>query len=283
MTEEEKKAAEAAAKKAAEEKAAADAKAKEEADAKAKADLEAKSKDELLAKLAEVESEKAKLLKESMGRKESIKSKDDELAALKAQFEGIDPDAAREAMKASAEAAEAKKAAERKELESKGEYDKILAQVNEANAGKLAEKDKELETRDTEIAGLKATINKLTVGNSFGSSKFISDELVLTPNKVEALYGSHFDVEEGAMVAYDKPRGSAERTKLVDDKGAPLNFEAAITKIVSADPDFERMQKSKLKPGASSTDGDGKDKSKDDSGVSGVSRISAGLKQLQSA
>ncbi|MCR9222942.1 MAG: hypothetical protein NXH70_02635 [Hyphomonas sp.] len=283
MTEEEKKAAEAAAKKAAEEKATADAKAKEEADAKAKADLEAKSKEELLTKLQETETEKAKLLKESMGRKDTLKSKDEELAALKAQFEGIDPDAAREAMKAAAEAAEAKKASELKQLESKGEYDKILEQVNTANAEKLSAKDKELETRDGEIASLKATINKLTVGNSFGSSKFIADELVLTPSKVEALYGSHFDVEDGAMVAYDKPRSSTERTKLVDDKGAPLNFEAAITKIVSADPDFERMQKSKLKPGAGSADGDGKDKSKGDDGVSGVSRISVGLKQLQSA
>lgn len=278
MTEEEKKAAEEAAKKAAEEKAAADAKAKEEADAKAKAELEEKSKDELLKKLEEVEGEKAKLLKESMGRKDSLKSKDEEIAALKAQFEGIDPDAARDAIKAAAEAAKAKKDAELKELESKGEYDKILAQVNEANDVKLAEKTKEIETRDSEIASLKATINKLTIGNSFGSSKFISDELVLTPAKVEALYGSHFDVEDGAMVAYDKPRGQEGRAKLVGDKGAPLDFEAAITKIVSADPDFERMQKSKLKPGAGSKEGDGKDKSGNGTQLSGLDRIRAGLK-----
>jgi chemotaxis protein histidine kinase CheA len=279
MTEEEKKAAEAAAKKEAEEKAAAEAKAKEEADAKAKAELEAKSKEELLKKLEEAEGEKAKLLKESMGRKESLKSKDDEIAALKAQFEGIDPEAAREALKTAAEAAEAKKQAELKELESKGEYDKILEQVNTANAEKIAEKDKEIETRDSEIAGLKATINKLTVGSSFSSSTFISEQLVLTPTKVEALYGSHFDVEDGAMVAYDKPRGSDERTKLVDDKGAPLGFEAAITKIVSADPDFERMQKSKLKPGAGSTEGDGKDKTQPGDGATGLDRIKTALSQ----
>ena len=282
MTEEEKAAAEAA-KKAAEEKAAAEAKAKEEADAKAKEELAKASTEELLKKLEEANTEKASLLKESMSRKDSLKSKDEEIAALKAQFDGIDPEAAREAMKVAAEAAEAKKQAELKELESKGEYDKILEQVNAANSEKIAAKDKEIETRDTEIAGLKATINKLTVGNSFNSSNFITEQLVLTPNKVEALYGSHFDVEDGTMIAYDKPRGSSERTKLVDDKGAPLNFEAAITKIVSADPDFERMQKSKLKPGASSTEDEGKQKSQADEGATGLERIKAGLTQLKSS
>ena len=269
MTEEEKKAAEeAAAKEAAEKKAADDAKAKEAADKKAAEDSE--TAEELRARLKKVEDEKAELLKESMGRKDKFKAKESEMEELRKKFEGIDPEAAREALAAKADA-------QRKEMESKGEYDKILAQVNEANDKKIADKDAEISTRDERIAKLEATVNRLTIGNYFSSSEFINEQLVLTPNKVEALYGTHFDVEDGAMVAYDQPRGSSERTKLVDDKGAPLGFEAAITKIVSADPDFERMQKSKLKPGAQSKEGEGKDKTADTPAASGLARISAAL------
>lgn len=268
MTEEKKAAEEAAAKEAAEKKAAEDAKAKDAADKKAAGDAE--SAEELRAKLKKIEDEKAELLKESMGRKDKINAKESEMEELRKKFEGIDPDAAREALAAKADA-------ERKELESKGEYDKILAQVNEANEKKIADKDSEISVLNDKIAGLENTVNRLTIGNSFSSSEFINEQLVLTPNKVEALYGTHFDVEDGAMVAYDKPRGAPERTKLVDDKGATLGFEAAITKIVSADPDFERMQKSKLKPGAQSKEGEGKDKTADTPAASGLARISAAL------
>ena len=71
-------------------------------------------------------------------------------------------------------------------------------------------------------------------------------------SKARVLYGTHFEFKDGAIVAYDKPAGSAERNILVDAKGDPLSFEAAIKKIVEADPDKDQLLKSKIKPGAGS-------------------------------
>jgi hypothetical protein len=182
-------------------------------------------------------------------------------------YEGIDPEAARKALALAKEA-------ETKALEEKGEYKRIIEQVNAENAKVVAEKDKLVMTKDEEIASLKAQINKLSIGNSFGSSKFIADELVLTPAKAEVLYGAHFEVEDGKVVAYDKPRGQKDRTPLVDGKGSTLGFDEAIKKIVSADPDFERIKRSSMKAGAGSETDSGKDKGGGGGeGLTGLARI----------
>lgn len=273
MTDEEKAAA-AAAEKAAAEKAAAEAAAAKEAEGK-ETDEERQAREAKEAK----EAEDATLLKDVMKWKEKAKTAEAAAEAARkakeeteAKYTGIDPEKAREALTL-AEKAELKK------LEDKGEYERILAQVNEKNQTALGEKDKALSEKDAEIAALKNQINGLTIGNSFGSSTFIEEQLVLTPNKVEALYGGHFEVEDGGMVAYDKPRGATERTKLVDDKGQPLTFESAIEKIVSSDPDFERMKKSKMKPGAGSKTAEeiAAEKADDDKNLSGLDRIRRGL------
>lgn len=101
---------------------------------------------------------------------------------------------------------------------------------------------------------MQAQIVELTVGHSFDNSGFIRDEMVLTPRKARVVYGDHFDVEDGRLVGYDKPRGTGERTKLVDGKGEPLGFEEAMRKIVEIDPDRDNLLKSKLKQGADSAD-----------------------------
>tara|TARA_B100000749_G_scaffold185521_1_gene143419 strand:+ start:117 stop:959 length:843 start_codon:yes stop_codon:yes gene_type:complete len=255
MTDEEKRAAEEAAKKAAEDEAAK----KAEEDAKKAAEEEAARK----AKESDSDEDKpteaeAKLLKEVMKWKEAAKALESEKTQAQKEaeeklkaYDGIDPEVARKAL------ADAKER-ERKALESKGEYDRVVAQITEEHQKQLEAVSKESSDKDAEIAALKDTVNKLTVGTSFGNSQFIADKLVLSPAKTQQLYGDHFDVVDGKMVPYDKPRGAAERTPLVGSDGKPLTFEAAIEKIVSADPDFERMQKSKLKPGAGSQQADTK-------------------------
>jgi hypothetical protein len=54
-------------------------------------------------------------------------------------------------------------------------------------------------------------------------------------------------------VVYDKPAGAKDRAPLVDAKGDPLPFDAAIAKLVDADEDRDSMKKSKMKPGSGST------------------------------
>ena len=260
MTEEEKAAAAAA------EEAAKKAKdAEEAAAAKKAADEAAKAgaggSDD---KVKALEDEKAKLLKEVMAFKERAKTAEEKAKV----YEGIDPEAARKALALA-------KDAETKALEEKGEYKRIIEQVNAENAKVVAEKEKLVLTKDEEIASLKAQINSLSIGNSFGSSKFIADELVLTPAKAEVLYGAHFEVEDGKVIAYDKPRGQKDRTPLVDAKGSTLGFDEAIKKIVSADPDFERIKRSSMKPGAGSETDPSKDKGGGGGaeGLTGLARI----------
>lgn len=266
MTEEEKAAAAAA------EEAAKKARDAEEAEAAKKAADEAAAKAKEGAggsddKVKALEDEKAKLLKEVMAFKERAKTAEEKTK----QYEGIDPEAARKALALA-------KDAETKALEEKGEYKRIIEQVNAENAKVVAEKEKLVLTKDEEIASLKAQINSLSIGNNFGSSKFIADELVLTPAKAEVLYGAHFEVEDGKVIAYDKPRGQKDRTPLVDAKGSTLGFDEAIKKIVSADPDFERIKRSSMKPGAGSETDNGKDKGGGGAeGLSGLTRIRASL------
>lgn len=262
MTEEEKKAAEEAARKAKEAEEAEAAKKAAEEEARKKAESGGNEAAEALKK---AEDEKAKLLKELMAMKDAKKAAEERAKS----FEGLDPEAARKAL-------EAQKELERKSLEEKGEYSRILEQVNGEHAKIVETKDKALSEKDAEIASLRDQINRLSIGNSFGQSSFIADELVLTPAKVEALYGHHFDVQDGKVVAFDKPRGQPDRTPLVDAKGSHLPFEDALKKIVMADPDFERMKRSSLKKGAES-DTDNKAKEGADNGVFGLGRIKSAL------
>jgi hypothetical protein len=255
MTEEELKAAAAAAeaaKKAADEKAAAEAKAKEEAEASKKNDNTPSDNE-------------AKLLKEVMQLKEKLKDTTGKLTA----YEGIDPEVAKKAL------ADAK-AAETKKLEEKGHYDLILKSVREENEAAIKKEREAAAALQKELEEERQRANQLSLGNAFGHSKFIADNLVLTPGKAQALYGSHFEMKDGQLVAYDKPTGTTNRAPLVDAKGSYLPFEAAIEKIVKADSDWETIAKNTQKPGANSKTNDADNKKSQDPGA-GIARISAGL------
>jgi hypothetical protein len=217
----------------------------------------------------------AKLLKEVMEKKEALKKTNEELAqvreALKA-FEGID------AAKVKALLAD-QAALEEKKLEEKGQWDALKKQMNDAHAAELAKKDDSVKVFSAENESLKQQIADLTVGNAFGNSKFIAEELALSVAKTKALFGGHFETQEGKVVAFDKPAGSKGRTMLVDGKGEPLSFEDALKKIVDTDADKDQLLKSKTKPGAASTSADGKGGKPANKPLemSGLEKIKAGL------
>lgn len=235
-----KAAAEAAAAKAAREaaeKAAADKVAAEEA-----ARLEAEKN------MSEAEKEKQKLLREVMDKKAKLKDAETRTKDLEDQlkrFDGIDLDKVKTLL-------EAETNRERDEAEKKGEFDrvkKMMVEAHEADKKKLSE---ESDTLKTKLAAQTEMIDQLTIGADFAGSKFISEDLVLTPTKARALYGSHFEVKDGRTIAYDKPKGAAGRTEIVDGTGQPMSFDDAFRKIIDLDPDKETLLKSKMKPGATS-------------------------------
>lgn len=217
--------------------------------------------------------EAAKLLKENMRRKDELKRLSQEREQLKAtlaQFEGINID---EVKKLVAD----KQAAEEDKLKKSGEWDRLKAQIVEAHSREKQTLAEQLKAKDEESAALRSSIAELTVGNAFGNSKFITNDLTIPANKARALYGSHFSFEDGQVVAYDKPAGAKERTMLVNGAGDPLSFEDALQKIVQSDPDYPSLAKSRIRVGANSGS-KGSDKAPEiKADVRGVSRIAAGL------
>jgi hypothetical protein len=239
----------AAADKAAADKAAADKAAADKAAADA---LVAAGAEEVAKRLKAVEDEKAELLKESMKRKDKLKAQEDELKALKdkvSKFDGLDLEEIQKLM-------DGKRTAEEEALAKKGEFETLKARMKDEHEKKMKEKDDALADLQKKLSSTSNVINDLTIGRSFSDSKFIAEELTLTPSKARVIYGSHFDIDDsGKIVAYDKPRGEANRTPLIDAGGDPIPFTDALKKLVELDPDKDTILKSKIAPGSDSNPG----------------------------
>jgi hypothetical protein len=219
-------------------KAAELAKLKNQAEADEAREAERKALEAQRAKPTDAE---ASALKEIMKWKERAK-KAEERADL---FKDIDPNKAKAALAAQAEA-------ERKEMEARGEYDRIVASITDQHAKELSARDEELTRLRAELAEKDEAGKKKDVANQFANSHFVRENLTISGAKVQVLFGDHFDFVGDELVGYDKPRGAAERTPLVDGQGKYLQFDAALEKVVKADPEFANVAKSKIRPGAGS-------------------------------
>ncbi len=194
--------------------------------------------------------EEAKLLKEVMAQKAKAKELQAKLDALK----DIDPDAARAALKEAAELKAKKEQDDLKALEEKGEYARIIEQLNQKNDEQISAIAKERDEARQALAAKEAALLAKEKSNLFANSNYIRDNILISGKKVEVLLGDYFDydTETGDVIAYDKPKGAKERTPIVDDRGSYVSFETAIEKLVTADKDFEKLVKSTVKPGAQS-------------------------------
>lgn len=214
----------------------------------------------------------AKLIKEVMDKKGKIKEQGEKIASLEARlkkFEGIDVDAVNALLKE-------KQDAETAQLEAKGEWGRLKEQMVSQHAQEVGTIKEQLSNTQAEVQRLQGVIAELTVGNAFSSSQFIKDDLTMPVGKTRVLYGNHFEFKDGQVVAFDKPAGAAERTMLVDAKGEPLSFEAALKKIVDADPDRDQILRSKMRQGAGSKTA-GKEPPRDIEPPRGAARIAAAL------
>lgn len=221
-----------------------------------------------------------KLLAEVMDKKEKLRKAQGEIEALRKQLDGygsIDPKEIQALLKR-------EKEAQQKAAEARGDFEQAKKMMAE-------EHKRDIEAREKEIAELKeklgysaATIDNLTLGSNFANSNYIKDNLILTPTKARALYGSYFDIKDGQVIAYNKPAGAADRAPMVDGSGNPYDFDTAFQKIIEADPDRDTLVRSKTKEGAGSrTDNlSVKDGSKN-TNLYGKSRILAGLEAEKSS
>lgn len=205
----------------------------------------------------------AELLREVMKKKEKIESLSSQNTELSQKFEelstrfsGIDPDA----VKTLQEELEQRKAEDAKrreqELEGNGDWKTLKTELEEKHQstinqiieqkdtkfkGELATLQAELEEARKQAQGQSSVIEELTIGNAFNTSQFVGKQLIPSSAKVRKLYGEHFDVVNGQVQAFDKPRGAEKRHPLIDGDGKPLNFEMALQKIVESDPDKDTI------------------------------------------
>jgi len=278
------KAAAAAAAKAAADAAAADAATKAAADAAAAAATAAEQA-ALAERLKGMTDNEAKLLKEQMATKAKLKAAED--AATKAQdllkaFEGLDPTKAKELLEAANKAETARKAAEEDNLKKAGEWDRLKAMMADQHKTELGTVQSQLTEKDGALNSALKTINDLTVGAAFSNSSFIQNETVLTPSIARSVYEAHFDVANGKVVAFDKPRGAKDRTQIVNASGDPVAFEDAIKKIVETSPEKDRLLRSGIKDGLGSRTvdlrpGQTSAANRQSDGPRGLSRIQASI------
>lgn len=185
--------------------------------------------------------EKADLLKEVMAKKEKLK-----------EYEGIDASEAKRLLNEKKAAEEAAAAAEKEKLEKENNWEALKKQMVEENDKVIKGLNDQITALKEELENNKKERETLFMNNKFEESKYIRENLVLSPNKTKVLYGSYFEVENGELVAYNSPKGSSNRVRLVDANGNNLEFDKAIEKIVGRDPDKNTLLKSKAHVGAGS-------------------------------
>lgn len=227
------------------------------------------------AKLLKEVMEKKQALKEAKEAQEAIKAEKAQLAEKLAQFDGVDLEQVKALIKE-------QKDRETAELEKKGEWDRLKAQMLEAHTKEVekarAEAQAKIDELEQNLGKTVKQIHELTIGRSFAESPFIRDAITLTPSKARVIYGSHFELQDGKVVAYDKPAGSPDRTMLINGDGNPLDFNKAIEKLIELDPDRDNLLRSKIKPGAGSeNDPSGKSKEREKN-LTGRERIQAAVR-----
>ena len=233
------------------------------------------------ARLSGLSDKEAELLKDVMSKKKKLEAADaanaDLTAKLKA-FDGLDVTMIRKML-------DDQKTAEKAAAEKAGDFERVKKMMAEESDKAIALAKKEAADSKALLQASNSKIGDLTIGAAFNSSEFVSKELILPASKARSVFGDHFEIEGDHVVGYDKPKGGAERTKLVDAAGSPLAFDEAIKRIVAADADSDRLLKSKLATGAQSrTDNTTRIiKTEGPDGLKGASRILAILEAKKAA
>lgn len=216
--------------------------------------------------------EAAKLLKDVMKHKDRAKNLESELNSLKTVLGDLKPEDV-------AKLVSQQKEQERLALEKRGEYDRIMEQVRQEHTREKGTLSEQIEALRAELNAKDQRIEEMTVGRSFSESAFIREKSKLPPSIARKEFGTHVDLVDGQVVVFDKPRGAAERTPLVDANGSYKSFEEAIAQLYASHPDSKDLIKAQGKPGAGSGNQDtGKKPTEPQKAqVTGVNRIASAI------
>jgi len=214
------------------------------------------------------------LLRDTMKFKQRTKDLEDQLSKITGVLGDMKPE------DVAALIAE-RKEADRIAMEKRGEYDRILEQVK-------TESQREKQSLMDEIASLRAAlaekdgaVNEMTVGRAFAESAYIREKSLIPASIARKEFGDYVDLVDGTVVVYDKPRGAADRTPLVDAEGKFRKFDDAIGVLYASHPDSAALLRAQGKPGAASSNVDtGKKPEPAKQVASGVGRISHALTKM---
>lgn len=222
-----------------------------------------------------IDDEKAKLIKDTMKWKDQARRFKEQLDEITKELNGIDPATARKL-------AEEAKERERTEMEKKGEYERIVAQMREENEKLIQEKDELLKAVQSERDSLAQQVEDLTIGVKFRESEFIQKESAIPASFAQKEFKDFFEMEDGVLVPYTAPRGAKDRAPMVDANGNPKSFDEALSVLFKQHPEAKRLVKTPIKPGAGSNNNPNAKETKNaNSGVRGLGKIEAGLKDLK--
>jgi hypothetical protein len=200
-------------------------------------------------KLSETE---AALLKENMKIKQKAKDAAEALEAANLKlkdFEGLDPAEIKTLVEAQKAAKAAAAAAEEAALVAKGDWDRLKTTMADAHKTAIEAANATVAEKDGALKSAMQVIDDLTVGAKFTTSAYIKDETVLPGQIARQVFGQHFDLVDGVVTGYDKPRGAKDRTPIVDASGDPLDFDAAMAKLIEASPDRDSLKRANIQPG----------------------------------
>ena len=142
------------------------------------------------------------------------------------QFDGLDPDQARKALKTLGDI-------DSKKLIDAGEIEKVRAQIAEGYEKKLSTVTDELKTLEGRYATEK-------VNGAFANSKFVKDRLAIPADMVQAAFARHFQFEGGSI----KPVDAHGNAIYSESNPAELaSFDEALERIVGQYPNRDAIMK----------------------------------------
>lgn len=259
-----------------------DGKGKEKDPAKAKADD--KKDDGKKADDSKVNDELARLLKDVMKQKDRAKTALEEKTALEQQLSQVQGVLGDLSLDDVSGLIAARREEETHRLEEKGEYEAIVQQMKDQHKSAVSTMEEQINELKGKLTTVNGSLEELSVGRAFSDSSYLRDSSAIPNSIARKEFGTYFEMDGDRVVPYNKPRGLEDRAPLVDAEGNVKDFETAIKELYEKHPESKSLIKTSQKPGAGSkTDkvpSDTKsDKSTDTSGLSGVDKITAGLKQ----
>lgn len=159
-------------------------------------------------------------------------------------FEGLDPEQAKSAIDMVSKL-------DSKKLIDAGEVDKVKAGIEASYQSQIAELKKAIETektsRESTVAEKDGMIYNLMVSNRFGTSKFVTDNVAIPPDMVQAAFGKNFKVEGDRVVGYN---ASGNQIFSTSKPGELADFDEALEHMINEYPHKDRILRPQQSPGS---------------------------------